>query len=452
MLLDDPRSRSGGAARRPETWTPSPRARLAAVLGIGAVALIALQIVASRHHFVGPLESIWDDFAGNAKSFTVPWAGLGLALIGLSWRRRAFAVGAALGIDLVYQGIRSLNGGPLAMGNGPVLVLLAILALAYRKWQGSERANALHAAALGILLVLSSKVADVWLGITVLAGPRVLDEHVILVDHALGDPSWMMGQLLDWLGPVASAVLHWVYIELPLGAMIVTVWQLRNVVRTGEWPRHYLVRTFLVLGLIGPIFYVVFPVVGPIFAFGADSTFSLGHYWPAVVPPVDLAPGSIAFDHFTPRNCMPSLHTAWALSIFIHSRRDPFTGAPAPTWLRWGGAFWLIATLSATLGFGYHYGADLVAGAVLCLTVESALRAPERDWDRTRVRLVAAGAALFAGLLLSYRYLSVGFAEHPVPAGLIVLGLLAAYVTAFYRTWFARIPAPAAALETAVRA
>nr|WP_167333478.1 phosphatase PAP2 family protein [Nocardia concava] len=453
MLLDDPRSRSGDSARRSGIRMPSPRARLTIALSAGAVALIALQIVASMHHFVGPIESIWDDFAGNAKSFTVPWAGLGLALIGLSWRRRGIAVGAALAIDVVYQSIRTLNGGPLAMGNGPVIVLVAILALALWKWQGTDRTNALHAGALGLLLVLSSKVADVWLGITVLAGPRVLDEHVVLVDHALGDPSWMMGQLLDWLSPIASSVLHWVYIELPLGAMIVTVWQLRNVVKTGEWPRHYLVRTFLVLGLIGPLFYVLFPVVGPIFAYGADGhAFSLGQFWPNVVPPVDLSPGSIPFDHYTPRNCMPSLHTAWALSIFIHSRRDPFTGALAPTWLRWGGAFWLIATLSATLGFGYHYGADLVAGAVLCLTIESALRAPERGWDATRIRLVAAGTALFTALLLSYRYLSAGFAEHPMPAGILVLGLFAAYVTAFYRTWFAQLPTVAAPLENAVRA
>ncbi|WP_428847719.1 DUF5933 domain-containing protein [Nocardia tengchongensis] len=454
MLLDDPRSQTGGAARRSGMWMASPRARLTAVLSVGAVALLALQLVASRHHFTGPLESIWDDFAGNAKSFTVPWAGLGLALIGLSWRRRFLAVGAALGIDVAYQTVRSLSGGPLAMGNGPVLVLLSILGLAVWKWQGKDRSNALHAAALGILLVLSSKVADVWLGITVLAGPRVLDEHIVLVDHALGDPSWMAGQLVDWLGPVASAVLHWVYIELPVGAMIVTIWQLRNVVGTGVWPRHYLVRTFLVLGLIGPLFYVLFPVVGPIFAYGADGhAFSLGQYWPNVVPPVDLSPGSISFDHYTPRNCMPSLHTAWALSIFIHSRRAPLTGAPAPTWLRWGGAFWLAATIGATLGFGYHYGADLIAGAVLCLTIESGLRAPERGWDRTRIRLVSAGAALFAGLLLSYRYLSTGFAEHPVPAGIIVIGLFVAFVTAFYRTWFAEpATAPAAPLEIAARA
>nr|WP_067704392.1 phosphatase PAP2 family protein [Nocardia jejuensis] len=431
-------------------WIPSRRIRLTVVLAAVPVLLIGLQLLASHNGFLGPLESVWADLTGNPKSFTVPWAGLGLALIGLSWRNRAIAFGAALGIDLAYQSVRSLFGGPLAMGNGPVMVLAAIVVLALRKGQGAERRNALHAAALGILLVLSNKVADVWLFITMLAGPKVLDEHVVLVDHALGDPSWLMGQLLEWAGSIPTFILHWVYIELPLGAMIVTVWQLRNVVKTGEWPGHYLVRTFLTIGLIGPIVYIVFPVVGPIFAFGADGhAFSLGDYWPNLVPPIDLTPGALPFDRMTPRNCMPSLHTAWALSLFVHSRRDVVTGALAPRWLRWGGTFWLVATVSATLGFGYHYGADLLAGAVLCLAVESALRAPERGWDRARIQLVGAGFALFAGLLLSYRYLSLTYAENPLPAGMLIVGLVAAYVTAFYRTWFAVTPEPAPAIAVA---
>ncbi|WP_156370803.1 phosphatase PAP2 family protein [Nocardia arizonensis] len=425
--------------------------RVVAVVCAVPVLLVALQVAAARQGFDGPLASLWRDYVGTPKSMSVPWAGLVLALIGIPMRRRVIAVGVAVAIDALWAGARVLSGEPFAVGNGAVIVLSGIAVVALSRWEGRERANALRAAALGALLILATKIGDVWLHVTVVARPDVFDEYLRLADHALGDPSWVMGRVLDALGPVVYAVLHWVYIELPVAAIVVAVWQLRRVVPAGVWPTHYLVRTFLVLGLLGPVVYLLFPVVGPMFAFGTDGRgLQVGDFWPAVVPPVDRTPSALPFDTVTPRNCMPSMHTAWALSVFLHTRRD-LDGAPAPAWLRWGGAFWLLATLAATLGFGYHYGVDLVAGAVLCLTVESALRAPERGWGWFRIRLVAGGAATLAALLLSYRYLAVPMAEYSALAGTVVLALLAAMAAAFHATWFAgsdefpaSIPEPAA--------
>ncbi|WP_040784349.1 phosphatase PAP2 family protein [Nocardia pneumoniae] len=440
VLVENPGARVGSAVVR----SREPRTRswvVAAVAAVPAV-LIALQIVAIGQGFEGPLDSLWRDYVGTPKSMSVPWAGLILALVGVSVRRRLVAVGAAVAIDVVWAGVRLLAGEPFAIGNGPVIVLTALALLAWLRWTGAERRDALHAAALGALLILATKVGDVWLHITVIARPTVLDEYVILADHALGDPSWVLGRAIDALGPVVYGVLHWVYIELPVAAIVVAVWQLRGVVSSGRWPSHYLVRTFLVLGLIGPLVYVLFPVVGPMFAYGPDGDgLQLGNYWPGVVPPIDRNPMPLPFDAAIPRNCMPSMHTAWALSVFLHTRRD-IDGTLAPRWLRWGGAFWLLATLAATLGFGYHYGVDLVAGAVLCLTVESTLREPERGWGWFRIRLVAAGAAVLAALLLSYRYLAVPMAEYPVLAGTVLLGLLAGLASGFHATWFASVRAP----------
>ncbi|MBP2188625.1 hypothetical protein BJ987_001526 [Nocardia goodfellowii] len=437
MLVEDPGSGAGSVAQR--FSAPPARIWVTAAVSAVPVLLVTLQVVAAWQGFPGPLESVWQDYAGTPKSMTVPWAGLVLALVGLPMRRRIIAVGAAVGIDAVCAGVRLLAGSPFSVGNGPVIVLTGIAVLAWWRWTGTERRNALHAAALGALLILATKVGDVWLHITTMARPAVLDEYVILADHALGDPSWVLGRVLDALGPGVSAVLHWVYIELPVAAIVVAVWQLRRVTAAGEhgWPSHYLVRTFLVLGLIGPLFYVIFPVVGPMFAFGADGHgLQLGNYWPGVLPPLDRNPAELAFDNYTPRNCMPSMHTAWALSVFLHTRRD-LTGARAPAWLRWMGAFWLFGTLAATLGFGYHYGVDLVAGAVLCLTVESALREPERGWGWFRVRLVGGGTIVFAALLLSFRFLAVPMAEYPVLSGTVVLAALAGVAAAFHATWFA---------------
>src|SRR5690606_26915975 len=101
VLVEDPNSRVGAAAR-----LSLPRTRIR-VLALGAAIaavpalLIALQVVASVQGFEGPLESLWRDYAGTPKSMTVPWAGLVLALVGLPARRRIIALGAAVGIDVV---------------------------------------------------------------------------------------------------------------------------------------------------------------------------------------------------------------------------------------------------------------------------------------------------------------------------------------------------------------
>jgi hypothetical protein len=124
---------------------------------------------------------------------------------------------------------------------------------------------------------------------------------------------------------------------------------------------------------------------------------------------------------------MPSLHTAWATAIFLHTRKGPRV-------LRYAGTSWLIATLAATLGFGYHYGADLLAGVVFVLTIEAALRSLDRGWDRSGIRLVAYGATVFAALLVSYRFLPLAMAEHPWVAGPLLVLATASVVYGYVRT------------------
>ncbi len=398
----------------------------AAGLIVATALLVAAQVWASSHDMLGPLHSLLDDFLGNPQSAFVSWAGLALACVGVPKPARVISLSAAAVLDLLMLGIQTVCGWHVSIGTGPTLALTGLLVTVAR-WRGEQRRTALRAIAFGVLLIMASKLADTWLMVSIVDGPQVLDQYVQLADRALGEPAWVVGRILEALGPIPSNVLHVVYIQLPAAAVVVAAWQLRHVA-TSPWPRHNLLRTFLLLGVIGPLFYVLFPVVGPVFAYGP-----LGHGlqigdWPDALPALSV-PSSMRFDAETARNCMPSMHTAWATALFIHSR----TG---PRWLRWAGTFWLICTLLATLGFGYHYGADLVAGAVLAMTVESALREPERGWDRYRVRVVALGVLVFGGLLLSYRFLAVTMADHPIPAGVAVLGALAAVWFTFNALWF----------------
>ncbi len=409
-------------------FTGDARARAAVAAALIALLLVALQFAASRAGFQGPLHSLVSDYVATPKSMTVPWVGLGVAMVGLSTRARLIALSLAAAIDLVFAAERLLNGGAFALGNGPVIVLTGLAVLALTRWTGEQRSNALRAIAFAVLLILATKVGDAWLRITAIARPTVWDEYALLADHSLAQPSWLLGRLVDAAGPVFSSVLHWVYIELPAAALVVAVYQLRNVTKTG-WPQHFMMRSFLVLGLVGPVIYILFPIVGPAYAFSAAGQgFQLGDFWSHALPPVDISPGAIAFDDQTARNCMPSMHTAWATAVFIHSRSGP-------RWLRWGGAFWLAGTLAATLGFGYHYGVDLIAGAVLCLTVESALREPQLGGNWSRIWLVGAGLSLFAALLLACRYLAEPMAQFPQLFGPLLVGALVVFIGAFYATY-----------------
>ncbi|MEU2537017.1 phosphatase PAP2 family protein [Streptomyces iakyrus] len=405
--------------------------------------LVALQITAHHLGMPGPITTQAREVIYAPKSGFLLYASMALMMVVLTWRQRLIALGAAVGIDLVFLLVRWATGTYPAeghpFGNGALWVILGVAVFALVRRTGPERVLMLKGVGLGLLLVTGRKTGDTWLLITSQTRPVTLDPYVAMADHALGNPSWLAGRLLRASGPVGEHALDYVYAQLAVAAVCVALYQLRNVAAEQRFPRHHLVRTFLLIGLVGPAFYMIYPVVGPMFAYGPEG----GHWaaadlWPDTLPPI-TTPYELPFDEITPRNCMPSLHTAWAVTIFIHSRKGPRA-------LRYAGTFWLIATLAATLGFGWHYGVDLIAGVVFAYTVEAALRTYDRGWDRAGVRLIAYGAAVFTVLLASYRFVPLEMAAHPWVSGPLLLLAMASVVHGYLRTtrlWEAEtVPAP----------
>ncbi|WP_079168241.1 phosphatase PAP2 family protein [Streptomyces colonosanans] len=401
----------------------------ASVVALGF--LIALEIAARGYGLRGPIANQVREVIFAPKSGFLLYGSMALMMVVLTWRQRLIAAGAAIGIDIVFVLVRwaadiKVTEGHL-FGNGALWVILGCGVIAVTRRTGQERVLWLKGVGLGLLLVAGRKTGDTWLLITSKTRPAVLDQYVATADHALGNPSWLVGRMVRATGPIGEHFLDFVYGQLAVAAVVFTLYQLRNVAVEGRFPGHHLVRTFLVIGLLGPGIYMIFPVVGPIFAYGADGGhWAMADMWPGTPPPINT-PHHMPFDEITPRNCMPSLHTAWATAIFIHSRKGPRV-------LRVAGTVWLIATLAATLGFGYHYGADLVAGVVFTLTIEAAMRSLERGWDRSAIQLVTYGAAVFTVLLLSYRYLSVEMAEYPWVFGPLLVLALASVVYSYVRT------------------
>ncbi|WP_326624374.1 MULTISPECIES: phosphatase PAP2 family protein [unclassified Streptomyces] len=417
------------------------------MVGVAALGfLIALEIAARRYGLPGPITNQVREVIYAPKSGFLLYAGMALMMVALTWRQRFIAVAAAIGIDVAFLVVRwavdakMTDGHPF--GNGALWVLLGYAVIAVTRRTGRERVLLLKGVGLGLLLVAGRKTGDTWLLITSKTRPAVLDQYVATADHALGNPSWLVGRIVTATGPIGFNFLDIVYGQLAVAAVIVALYQLRNVAVERRFPGHHLVRTFLVIGLLGPAIYMIFPVVGPIFAYGSGAghwatvslwsetppseQWAVANLWPGTPPPINT-PHHMPFDEITPRNCMPSLHTAWATAIFIHSR----TG---PRLLRIAGTFWLIATLCATLGFGYHYGADLIAGVVFTLTIEAALRSLDRGWDRSGIQLVACGTTVFAALLVSYRYLPLEMAKHPWVYGPILMLATTSVVYGYVRT------------------
>ncbi|MFI0230989.1 phosphatase PAP2 family protein [Streptomyces sp. NPDC017086] len=397
--------------------------------------LVALEMTARHYDLPGPLTNQVREVIYPPKSGFLLYGGLALMMVVLTWRQRLTAAAVAIGIDALILlvrwafGIRITEGHPF--GNGALWVLLGYAVLAVTRRTGQERLLLLKGVALGLLLVAGRKTGDIWLLITSKSRPLVLDPYVATADHALGNPSWVMGRIVHATGPVGIHLLDYVYAQLAMAAVFVALYQLRNVAADRRFPRHHLVRTFLVIGLLGPGIYMLFPVVGPVFAYGPGASgtgglqWAVANLWPHTPTPL-IAPHPVPYDGITPRNCMPSLHTAWATAIFIHSRKGP-------RFLRYAGTFWLIATLAATLGFGYHYGADLVAGVVFTLTIETALRSIARGWDRSGIQLVAYGTAVFAALLVSYRYLPMEMAARPWLFGPLLLLAMGSVIYGYVR-------------------
>ncbi|MEW1690643.1 phosphatase PAP2 family protein [Streptomyces sp. NPDC091265] len=393
--------------------------------------LIALEMAARHYGLPGPIVAQAQEVVFAPQSGFLLYASMALTMVVLTWRQRLIAAGTAIAIDAVILLVRWVADAPVTeghpFGNGALWVILGCAVIAVTRRTGRERVLLLKGVGLGLLLVAGRKTGDTWLLITSKTRPIVLDQYVATADHALGNPSWLVGRIVTATGPVGAHILDSVYTLLPVAAVVVAMYQLRHVAVERRFPGHHLVRTFLVIGLLGPAIYMIFPVVGPVFAYGADGGhWAVANLWPNTSAPVSV-PHHMSFDEITPRNCMPSLHTAWATAIFIHSRKGPRV-------LRYAGTFWLLATLAATLGFGYHYGADIVAGVVFTLTIEVALRSLARGWDRSGIQLVAYGAVVFTALLVSYRYLPMEMANHPWVFGPLIILAMTSVVHGYVRT------------------
>lgn len=226
-----------------------------------------------------------------------------------------------------------------------------------------------------------------WTELTRRCLPRVLDSFVYYADTTLYVHSFHVGQLFarfPFIVPVARYVYSLEWLALLL------LWNRQLV---DPRPRMDLLAATIFGSILGITSYYLFPVIGPEPAFG-----------PAF--PHRPPPGSAVFLRAivglpAMRNCVPSMHNAWALLLWWHGR--PYERPiRALTW------FIVVMTVLATLGFGYHYVIDIFVAWPTALAIQALVTFG--DVRKRRRAFVIGVTTLLAWMIVlrfGYRALSV---------------------------------------------
>lgn len=177
--------------------------------------------------------------------------------------------------------------------------------------------------------------------------PHPIDASLLRMDGGLDVRFW------QWClsHPAIEQSLHFIYRRLVMAIFLTLIF---------THQRRELVRTLLTSTALGVGCYLLFPAVGPAWVNIPDA----------------------------PRNCMPSLHVAWAILLAIY----------APKWMRWPMALFAALTAVATVGIGEHYVIDLVAAVPFTWAIVGLGRNPARALAQRPTVLAISNPNRHAGL------------------------------------------------------
>ncbi len=241
-----------------------------------------------------------------------------------------------------------------------------------------------------VLYILSAQHA---LNLAGILHPRTLDLYLFSFDGSLGfQPSFAVAAAVR-VHPILSFICMLTYVSLPLamGAAYAAYIDPRDTK-----PSWYMLKLFVLAGLLGWGFYSLFPACGPRYAFPEDFP----HYQLPYASLSHLFMEATPLSQLFPRNAMPSLHMTWVLLIWWSSTRF---GRLARLLV----FLYLIFTVLGTLATGEHYLIDLVVAFPFALAVQSLCFGSEANPKRSWV-IIATLAFAMTGLWLGLLRYSSG--------------------------------------------
>jgi len=340
-----------------------------------------------------------------------------------AWGRVALvgAIGAAIAAAVVwghFAGIPTL----LVQGMGSLgLASLVVLSCAIL-WKGRSREPAAYRALLpGAVLTFLILGAQYSLNMASILHAKTYDLYAYAFDGSLGfQPSFVLGKFLDgnpWLFPFVKVSYEGIVLAM---AAIYAAFMLRR-----DKPVWEIIEFLFAPAMIGYLFFSVFPVCGPHYAFAIDFPKAYLPYSMLHRVALESIPVLPAF----PRNAVPSLHLTWALMIFLNTRG-------LSRWARAAAGVLVLATVFDTLATGEHYLFDLVVSLPFTLWMQACMVRTVSFRSRERWLPAVVGCAMFVGWLLIGR-----FGIHWMLASRILVWSLIVTSSVVSGVWANRLPA-----------
>ena len=300
------------------------------------------------------------------------------------------AAGAALAAIAVFTQFPPLPGRTVwdwlfiaAVGFGASALAAWVLRLARG---AEERGLTKDLLAASAIAPLADPTVSAYLNLTVALQPATFDLGAYRFDAMLGfQPSASLALLAEHV-PWFMVVLIGAYMFQPYGISLLYAMQ-----RVAPQRQPFSVIAFqAVTALLSAVlFYHLYPVTGPKYAFGAA--------FPAALPDAGQLQGLSSLVPQGARNGVPSMHFAWALALWLNAC------CLGVKWVRALFAAWLGLTVLSTLALGEHYLVDLVVAVPLVVGILG-LCALDFPWSRERARAVGVGLGLTLAWILALRF------------------------------------------------
>lgn len=263
--------------------------------------------------------------------------------------------------------------------------------------EGAERRAALDLLVIRFALPVCLPLLQVMLWLQTKSFAEVYDLHLYAFDGLFGATPVKLVATRVREVPGLLTALYLIYQSLvPVVALFVILQRTEQGYVHGK-----LLSRFLIAAVLGYVVYALLPGMGPTYAF--PDVFPYG-----LPEASEVTPGVFHELDGYPRNAMPSLHTTWALLVFI-------AAWPMGPWLRVVGAVFLAGTLGATLALGEHYLVDLIVALPFVVVVEGVAANPfGSDRRRASLQAVVGGVAMVAVWLLAVRFGGVALRGLPL--------------------------------------